>query len=450
MRRPDDEPQQRVDALGLLRGLDRDPVDGEGHGHRRAADDDREDRAAERCGGTSARARNYQLKPGTRGATEGGLTSPRAAPPPPGKVIAMDIRTLQKPLKDGLPRGSRALADHPDRQRRAGHRPPVTCSVEVGRAIHAAEAHAGVGRPRRERPARATCCWARSRPAPRSPARWWPPRWRCRSSAIGVTVEGDLDLQGTLGTRRDVPVGFEEIRVRFDSTRRTPTPTPSRALAEKTERYCVVMQTLTAPPVSRRVGPDGTRRSSFPAAIPAGGGAAGPHQAPARGLMASRRAAEARRRLDACRPWSRRRGWRPTGPDGPRAPERRRGRRGPRPRPAALATPGVLEEQRRRRPARRCGPRPPTEAVRPRTVPCSRSPAASEMRAVVVEKTSPEATASSASPTSRSHRLSATATSEQPHRGRPPARRSSRGVSPRRSTSRPTSTPCDDARPAPR
>jgi uncharacterized OsmC-like protein len=61
-------------------------------------------------------------------------------------------------------------------------------------------------------------------------------------------VEGDLDLQGTLGTRRDVPVGFEQIRVRFDLDAPDADPASIASLREKTERYCVVMQTLAAPP----------------------------------------------------------------------------------------------------------------------------------------------------------------------------------------------------------
>jgi uncharacterized OsmC-like protein len=65
---------------------------------------------------------------------------------------------------------------------------------------------------------------------------------------VGVTVEGDLDLQGTLGTRRDVPVGFEEIRVRFDLDAPDADEEALAGLREKTERYCVVMQTLGVPP----------------------------------------------------------------------------------------------------------------------------------------------------------------------------------------------------------
>ena len=31
-----------------------------------------------------------------------------------------------------------------------------------------------------------------------------------------VTAEGDVDLRGTLGVAEDVPVGFKNIRLRFD------------------------------------------------------------------------------------------------------------------------------------------------------------------------------------------------------------------------------------------
>src|SRR5581483_11672169 len=65
---------------------------------------------------------------------------------------------------------------------------------------------------------------------------------------IEVTVEGDLDLRGTLGIARDVPVGFETIRVRYDIDAPEATADQLAALREKAEQYCVVMQTLTTPP----------------------------------------------------------------------------------------------------------------------------------------------------------------------------------------------------------
>jgi uncharacterized OsmC-like protein len=68
---------------------------------------------------------------------------------------------------------------------------------------------------------------------------------------IEVSVEGDLDLLGTLGVAKDVPAGFESIRVRFDVQAPEATPEQLAALAERTERYCVVFQTLVQPPQVR-------------------------------------------------------------------------------------------------------------------------------------------------------------------------------------------------------
>jgi len=65
---------------------------------------------------------------------------------------------------------------------------------------------------------------------------------------IAVTVEGDLDLRGTLGISKDVPVGFENIHLHFDVAAPAATPEQLRGLREKTEQYCVVMQTLMRPP----------------------------------------------------------------------------------------------------------------------------------------------------------------------------------------------------------
>lgn len=73
----------------------------------------------------------------------------------------------------------------------------------------------------------------------------------------GATVyaEGDLDFRGTLGVSKDVPVGFENIRLQFELSTDA-TEEQLSALVRLTERYCVVYQTLARPPkieVSRRV-----------------------------------------------------------------------------------------------------------------------------------------------------------------------------------------------------
>jgi uncharacterized OsmC-like protein len=62
-----------------------------------------------------------------------------------------------------------------------------------------------------------------------------------------VTAEGDLDFRGTLGVDKNAPVGFREIRLRFDidcaaSAEQIDT------LLKLTERYCVVFQTLNKRP----------------------------------------------------------------------------------------------------------------------------------------------------------------------------------------------------------
>lgn len=62
-----------------------------------------------------------------------------------------------------------------------------------------------------------------------------------------IAAEGDLDFRGTLAVSRDTPVGFQEIRLRFD-LRADATPEQLADLIRLTERYCVVLQTLRQPP----------------------------------------------------------------------------------------------------------------------------------------------------------------------------------------------------------
>ena len=58
-----------------------------------------------------------------------------------------------------------------------------------------------------------------------------------------VSAEGDLDFRGTLGVDKEAPVGFAEIRLRFDVD--TDAPQDKLDLLLKiTERYCVVYQTI--------------------------------------------------------------------------------------------------------------------------------------------------------------------------------------------------------------
>lgn len=68
---------------------------------------------------------------------------------------------------------------------------------------------------------------------------------------IEVTVEGDMDLAGTLGVSRDVPEGFETLRTTFDIVAPGATDDQLEDLREKTEQYCVVYQTLANSPKLR-------------------------------------------------------------------------------------------------------------------------------------------------------------------------------------------------------
>lgn len=73
------------------------------------------------------------------------------------------------------------------------------------------------------------------------------------ATALGIEVrnakvlaEGDLDFRGTLGVAKDAPVGFSDIRLRFELESDAAPDQLDRLLA-LTERYCVVYQTLRSP-----------------------------------------------------------------------------------------------------------------------------------------------------------------------------------------------------------
>lgn len=62
-----------------------------------------------------------------------------------------------------------------------------------------------------------------------------------------VSAEGDVDLRGTLGVAEDVPVGFTDIRLRFDIDTDAPQAKVDELVA-LTERYCVIFQTIQNSP----------------------------------------------------------------------------------------------------------------------------------------------------------------------------------------------------------
>ena len=161
----------------------------------------------------------------------------------------MDLRSIQKPLKEKYrsePNSSRiTLKAHS-----AQSDTPIACSVEVGQALLAAQAHLGVGGS-----GTAACSGDLLLGALAACA-----QLTCQlvAAAMGipvghirVDVEGEMDLRGTLGISKEVPVGFEDIHAKFDISAPEATPEQLAALKAKTEQYCVVMQTLMQPPAIR-------------------------------------------------------------------------------------------------------------------------------------------------------------------------------------------------------
>lgn len=69
-----------------------------------------------------------------------------------------------------------------------------------------------------------------------------------------VKAEGELDFRGTLGVAKEAPVGFRDIRLKFE-VETDAEPEKLATLLRLTERYCVVYQTLKqAPPIAVSLG----------------------------------------------------------------------------------------------------------------------------------------------------------------------------------------------------
>jgi uncharacterized OsmC-like protein len=156
----------------------------------------------------------------------------------------MQLRKIQQPIKeryDETPAAAwvtlRAESDAGD--------DAMACNVDIGRALYAAGAHPGVGG------SGSSACSGDLLLGALAACAQITGQMVAANMGLGdiglrVSVEGDLDLRGTLGTP-GVPVGFQAIRVEF---RVTGSLEPDRLerLRERTERYCVVLQTLAATP----------------------------------------------------------------------------------------------------------------------------------------------------------------------------------------------------------
>ena len=158
----------------------------------------------------------------------------------------MDLKSVQKPLKDQY-RNDPAASRITLKAQGGETETPIACSVAIGRAIYNAEAHAGVGGAGTAACSGDLLLGALSACA-QITCQMVAAAMGIPTKSIAVTVEGDLDLRGTLGIATDVPVGFQEIRLRFEIDAPEAAPEQLAALREKTEQYCVVLQTLEQPP----------------------------------------------------------------------------------------------------------------------------------------------------------------------------------------------------------
>ncbi len=160
--------------------------------------------------------------------------------------MSFDLRARQQPLKARYrEEPDEALITLTARGDQTGT--PIACSVDLGRAIYQAEAHPGVGGAGTGAcsgdlllGALAACAQLTTQMVATSLG--------IEAEKIDVTVEGDLDLKGTLGIDPTAPVGFSAIRTRIDVVAPKARPDQLAALREKAEKYCVVLSTLRTPP----------------------------------------------------------------------------------------------------------------------------------------------------------------------------------------------------------
>ncbi|MCS6850828.1 MAG: OsmC family protein [Gemmataceae bacterium] len=159
-------------------------------------------------------------------------------------MTADELRTCQAPLKERY-RTEPAAARLTLQAHGTLDATPLTCKVETARAVVEAGLHPATGGD-----GQTVCSGNMLLEALVACAGV---TLRAVATALGinirqgrVTAEGDLDFRGTLGVSKEVPVGFQAIRVRFDLDADA-TPEQLATLMKLTERYCVVYQTLRHP-----------------------------------------------------------------------------------------------------------------------------------------------------------------------------------------------------------
>jgi uncharacterized OsmC-like protein len=164
---------------------------------------------------------------------------------------ADELRSIQAPLKDRYRQAPVEALITLRAQSRLGE--GVSCKVETGKALVVAGLHPATGGSGLDAcsgdmllEALVACAGV---------------TLNAVATALGIALrdasvqaEGDLDFRGTLGLSKEVPVGFQNIRLRF-ALDTDASEEQLETLLRLTERYCVVLQTLSHPPalsVSRK------------------------------------------------------------------------------------------------------------------------------------------------------------------------------------------------------
>ncbi len=158
---------------------------------------------------------------------------------------AEDLRALQAPLKDRYrlePGAARITLKATGELDSAS----IACKVETGRALAEAGLHPATGGSGLELcsgdmllEALVACAGVTLKAVATSMG---------IALRLGeVTAEGDIDFRGTLGVAKDAPVGFKDIRLKFELDTDAPQD-QLETLLRLTERYCVVLQTLKHSP----------------------------------------------------------------------------------------------------------------------------------------------------------------------------------------------------------
>jgi uncharacterized OsmC-like protein len=154
------------------------------------------------------------------------------------------LQAIQTPLKERYREDPDAAVVTLSAQGELGE--GVSCSVNTGRAIAEAGLHPASGGDGSQLcsgdmllEALAACAGV---------------TLRAVATSLGIEVrsgtvrtDGDLDFRGTLAVDRDAPVGFRSIRLAFELDTDAD-PEQLETLLKLTERYCVVLQTISTPP----------------------------------------------------------------------------------------------------------------------------------------------------------------------------------------------------------